>query len=102
MTALRECQCGYEEHLSVIELPQAIMITCANCGLSYIWGGHKDDVIRGWNCMAENWSGDTLRAENAKLRDTIQKLFDDWNNRGSDTTDIDQYLAWMELEEMLK
>jgi len=43
-----------------------------------------------------------LRAENKKLRDTIQKLFDDWNNRGEDTTDIDQYLAWMELEEMLR
>jgi len=28
-----------------------------------------------------------LRAENKKLRDTIQKLFDDWNNRGEDTWD---------------
>jgi len=44
----------------------------------------------------------SLRAENAKLREAIRKLIDDWNNRGEDTTDIDQYLAWMELEEMLK
>ena len=43
-----------------------------------------------------------LVVENTKLKELLRKLIDDWNNRGEDTTDIDQYLAWMELEEMVR
>jgi len=45
---------------------------------------------------------DFLLSENMKLRLIIGRLYRDWNNRGEDTTDIDQYSAWIEIEELLK
>ena len=80
-------------------------VSCVNVDILLIFhvSGHcegyekKDGQCR---CYKSHW--DVIDTENNKLRDTIQKLIDDWNNRGSDTTDIDQYLAWDELERMLK
>jgi len=72
---------------------------CNNTGRVTFWqwiAAHEVEEIN------ENREEEYLVAENAKLKELLRKLFDDWNNRGNDTTDIDQYLAWMELEEMLR
>ena len=81
---------------------KCIMCECGHPAYFHVSGHCEGYEKQSGQCRCYKSHWDVVDAENKKLRDTVQKLFDDWDNRGSDTTDIDQYLAWMELEEMLK
>jgi len=43
-----------------------------------------------------------LEEENRKLIEIITKFVSDWNSRGEDTTGIDQYSSFVEMEEIIK
>ena len=70
-----------------------------------VYGDIDIYVCKECNCTWDTYDNAAITALAARMKElegSCRNLIKDWENRGEDTTDIDQYLAWDILKEMLK